>query len=269
MKNAFLIFLMVQFLNVQIQTAWGSEGIREVARSEAEGALLSRLESRLEGLNERRRMRLAYRLFKLNIQLRNRVLHMSEDEVQARLEQNPAQLSEKEIESDSKVAASQDAALAEELASLEGLDVLSSSDPGLVLPETHSLGERMSRASILAQSDQLLESLGAFQSDSGHLTKISFHDFKSQILKDAGKTLLKVILSLIVLTLGLSIITVAFIYLIVYSIAGVVTTSAWFYLLLFGTLIAMFFGIRAIIRSSNETSPLPIRVHPEPLLAWA
>ncbi len=255
MKNAFLIFLMAQFLNVQIQTAYGSEGIREVARSALESELLTKLEKRLEGLGERRRMYLAYRLFKLDIKLRNRLALMSDEQVRNRLERR---LSDEMAESiDSKN--SEDQAIAEELASIDGLDAIEApeevvskggfAEPGLI-----------TKAALLADADQLLESLGAVRGESGELFKVSYSSFKEHLSNDLGKVVLKVILSLIVLTLGLAIITVALVYLVVYAIAGVVTTTAWFYVILFGTLIAMFFGIRAIIRASVEISPSRIRI---------
>jgi len=250
MKNAFLIFLMAQFLNVQIQTAYATEGVSQFHAAEA-GAPMALLEAklgeRLQGMGERAQMRLAYRLFKINIKLRNRAAALSEEAFQERMSGALVPESEQTPE---------DQEIANEMSELDGVDVLSSDMSTMESsPAGKQFQSQISKSEVIRGADTFLISLGAKAEDSGRLGKISYREFKESLNRDVGTVILKIILSLIVLMMGLAIITVAFAYLLAYALAGVLVSGAWFYILLFGTLIGVFFGIRAIIRASVETNP--------------
>ncbi len=247
MKNLFLTFLIVQFLNVQIQSAFATEGVSQFQAAEA-GApvalLQAKLSERLQGMGERAQMRLAYRLFKINIKLRNRVAGMSEETFQERM--NGAVVPESE-------QTSEDQEIATGMSELDGVDVLSD---GLSSAGEARFGKveapQVSKAEVLRGADTLLISLGAKSLDSNRLEKVSYADFKESLNRDVGTVILKIILSLLVLMMGLAVITVAFAYLLAYAFAGVLVSGAWFYFVLFGTLIGVFFGIRAIIKASID-----------------
>jgi hypothetical protein len=246
MKNLFLSFLVFQFLNVQIQTAFATEGVSRFQAAEA-GApialLQAKLSERLEGMGERARMRLAYRLFKINVKLRNRVAAMSEETFQERMNGAEVEDSDQEI--------------AEEMSQIEGVDVLASGAESFE-GSSPEKGSRpgISKSAVIQGADSLLVSLGAKLDDSNHLEKIPYRQFSESLQRDAGTVVLKIILSLLVLMMGLAVITVAFAYLLAYALAGVLVSGAWFYFVLFGTLIGVFFGIRAIIRASLGPTPV-------------
>jgi hypothetical protein len=247
MKNAFLTFLIVQFLNVQIQSAFATEGVSQFHAAEA-GAPIALLEAklgeRLQGMGERAQMRLAYRLFKINIKLRNRAAALSEEAFQERM--NGALVPESE-------QTPEDQEIANEMSEVDGVDVLSGDINALESSQARKqFQSQISKSEVIRGADTLLISLGAKAEDSGRLEKISYREFKESLNRDVGTVILKIILSLIVLMMGLAIITVAFAFLFAYALAGVLVSGAWFYILLFGTLIGVFFGIRAIIKASLD-----------------
>ncbi|MBU6153339.1 MAG: hypothetical protein KGP28_03460 [Bdellovibrionales bacterium] len=247
MKNGFLSFLILQFLNVQIQSAFATEGVSQFQAAEA-GApialLQAKLGERLQGMGERAQMRLAYRLFKINIALRNRLAAMSEETFQERM--RGAEVSETQH-------AMEDQEIATEMSEIEGVDSLASGlESFAAVMSEKSSSSSYSKSEILQGADALLISLGAKTNESDRLEKISFRDFKESLNRDVGTVILKIILSLIVLMMGLAVITVAFAYLLAYALAGVLVSGAWFYFVLFATLAGVFFGIRAIIRASVE-----------------
>jgi hypothetical protein len=247
----FAFFLAAQFLNVQIQSAYGTEAV--MAYSPEQQQMLEQIENQvlhqLEDRSEKQLNRVAYRLYKLNVKLRNQLAKTSDEAIQLD---------------------------ADDQATIETFSMKSersqTETPTQALKEARN---QANRDAILAQQDDLLMALGSKAMEDGKLSKVSFQEFKENVSQlktksmrapaSAGRIIIKVILSLLVLAgagavlLGLWLLAIVFIF------AGgfIITVGTVVLMLTIAAIITgMVFAIKAIFSIKLPRSKDPGVVAP-------
>ncbi len=259
-KTIFTFFVLAQFLNVQIQSAFGSQGLQQALAPEVNSRLTlieNRIANRLENLGEKAQLKLAYRLYKLDVRLRNKAHTLSDDQLN-RAANGEALLQESLSKTDEEIVSE-----AKDLSVLEDIG----NEP---LPEFKK--QTVSGEDVKRQADPLLVQLGSSPDDQGFLSRASFEQFKDRIfglqeksLREPagfGRFLVKVILSLLIIMMALSLITAMLSYIIGYALIGLFFGGGWLYLFMAGVVVSILFSVRIIIRvGSARTSltqpPLP------------
>lgn len=244
----FAFFLAAQFLNVQIQSAYGTEAV--MAYSPEQQQLLQHLEGRifakLGDRSERQLNRVAYRLYKLNLKLRNRLVSS-----------NPSEPMEASFDADDR----------ETIATFS--DSPADSSHRTNRADSEALSEAKKQANpqkILEQADLLLTTLGSKTQSDGSLSKASFQDFKDQVKQlkanelrspaSAGSILLKVILALLVLAGAMAVLFGIFILLAVFIFAGGIIINVGVIVLLLA-IAAVIVGMVFAIKKLFSINPLP------------
>ena len=252
--RAFSWFVMLQFLNVQLQTAFATEAMQSVALEQspevrvALDLMRARLAALLENRSERVQMKIAYNLYKLDVRARNRTFRNSDEEVQARFEKMDQGLIDEQ-------------ALGQVEPELQSL-VDEATQKTAHAPSSDALSRKeIRREKILQNSDPVLISLGSELGASGKLTRASFKTFQDRVyaLKNANDSrapasvigvILKILLCLLVLAVGLGIVLVTGVVIALSMLGTGAGISMWYF---WGILAAVgigeFFGIRAIIRA--------------------
>jgi len=234
----FSLFLAAQFLNVQIQSAYGTEAV--TASSPEVQQLMQQVEeqvsAKLEGKSERQINRLAYKLYKLTVKARNKAVRNEAESI--------------EMDADDQ-------------------EVASTFNNGSAQVSTEDLKQaqkQIKKEQAIEQADVLLTALGSEKNDDGSLSKVSFSDFKSNVSKlkandlrapaSPGRIILKVIYCLLILlagiavfyVIGMAIVILAWIGSILWNIAAILVL-----IFLVGCVIGVIFGIRAVV---TEVRPL-------------
>jgi|GEM_PF-6166169 len=261
MKSIFTFFVLAQFLNVQIQSAFASRGLQHALAPEVSSRLEqieSRIANRLENLGERAQLRLAYKLYKLDVRLRNKAHTLGDDQINRSIQsggvaEGPA------LESLSKAD--------EEIVSeAKDLDVISDlgNEP---LPKFEN--QSVSGSDVKKQVDPLLVALGSESDEAGFLTRASFDTFKERIfglqersLREPagfGRFLVKVMLSLLIIMMALSLITAMLSYIIGYALIGLFFGGGWMFLLMMGVVVTLMYSVRIYIRVGANLTPQPLR----------
>lgn len=255
MKNRFRIrtrlfafFLAAQFLNVQIQSAYGTEAV--MAYSPEQQQLLQHLEGRifakLGDRSERQLNRVAYRLYKLNLKLRNRLVSAP-----------PAEPMEASFDADDR----------ETIATFSDSSVDSSHRTNRTNSEAMNEAKKQANPEkILEQADLLLTALGSKAQSDGSLSKASFQEFKDQVKQlkanelrspaSAGSILLKIILSLLVLAGAMAVLFGIFLLLAVFIFAGGIIINIGVIVLLLA-IAAVIVGMVFAIKKLFSINPLP------------
>jgi hypothetical protein len=255
-KPIFTFFVMAQFLNVQIQSAFGSQGLQQALSPELNSRIAlieSRIANRLDNLGEKAQLKLAYRLYKLDVRLRNKAHFMSDDQLN-RAANGEGLLQESLSKADEEIVTE-----AKDLAVLEDIG----NEP---LPEFQK--QTVSGERVKQQADPLLLQLGSSLDDNGLLTRASFDQFQDRILglqekslrepAGFGRLLVKVILSLLIIMMALSLITAMISYIIGYALIGLFFGGGWVFLLMTGVVFSIMFSVRVIIRvGSTGASVIP------------
>jgi len=240
----FAFFLAAQFLNVQIQSAYGTEAV--MAFSPEQQQLLQHIEGRIQAKlgdrSERQLTRFAYRLYKLNVKLRNHV------QISSVAETSSVQFDSEEQET---------------IAVFKDDRATNDSDIDL-----NAAKQQADPTQILNQADTLLSALGSDLRADGRLSKASFQEFKNHVsqlkTKDfrapasAGNILLKIILSLLVLAGAMAVLLGIFILLAVFIFAGGIIINFGVILLLLGIagiIVGMVFAIKKIFSFSPLRQP--------------
>ncbi len=253
MKSRFLAaFVLFQFLNVQVQTAFATEAMQDIARAQspeiqsAVQRIQNRLATLLESKTERMQLRIAFAVYKLDVRARNRTFLKSDEEIQAQVEQTDATLQEQDEISEPALQTLIDESKQKEVVAPVGVD----------------LSKRMlKRERILQNSDPVLIALGSNVKSDGRLTRASFKTFQDRVygLKDSndsrapasvGGVILKVLLSLILLAVGVGIIILTVLVIALSAFDSGPGISIWYLYAVIGAVgIGEFFGIRGIIRA--------------------
>jgi hypothetical protein len=234
----FSLFLAAQFLNVQIQAAYGTEAM--TASSPEVQLLLQQVEqqvtSRLEGKSERQINRLAYQLYKLTLKARNKAVRN--------------ELNSLEMDSDD-------------------LEVASTFENGTAPVSSEELSQakkQINQKQVIDQADTLLKALGSETQEDGSLSKASFSEFKEKTSQlnanelrapaSPGRIILKVIFCLLVLLAGIAVFYVIGIFLVLLAWVGTIAMNvAGILVLIFaiGCIIGVILGIKAVV---TQTKPL-------------
>jgi hypothetical protein len=253
-KPIFTFLILAQFLNVQIQSAFGSQGLQQALAPEMNARLSmieNRIANRLENMSEKAQLRLAYRLYKLDVNLRNKA-HSLNDEQLNRAANGEALVHESLSKSDEEIVNE-----AKDLPVLEDVGT----EP---LPEPAK--QPVSGEDVKKQADPLLMKLGSGADENGVLSRASFEQFKERIfglqersLREPagfGRFLVKVILSLLIIMMALSIITAMLSYIIGYALVGLFFGGGWLFLLMVGAVVSIMYSVRIIIRVGSTGMPL-------------
>lgn len=255
MKPLFTFFVLAQFLNVQIQSAYGAEGLQKALAPQVQSRLSlieGRITNRLAELGEKAQLKLAYRLYKIDVKLRNKSHTLSDDQIQQAV--NGQTLLQESL---SKA----DEELVNEAKDLEVIADIGD-EP---MPEFEK--QKVSGDEARRQADPLLIALGSELDEHGFLSRASFEQFKERIFNlqekslrepaGFGRFLVKVVLSLLIIMLALSLITAMITYIIGYALVGLFFSGLWLYLLLFGAVFTILYSVRIIIRvGSSGQRPL-------------
>jgi hypothetical protein len=256
MKNRFrfrtrllAFFLAAQFLNVQIQSAYGTEAV--MAYSPEQQQLLQHLEGRifakLGDRSENQLNRIAYRLYKLNVKLRNQVTNS-----------NAVEFTSSKLDSEDR----------------ETIAVFSDHPNSIDQSNTDPAKEEMKLAqqqanpeAILQQADTLLTALGSDSHSDGTLSKASYSTFKNHVAQlktkdlrapaSAGSIILKIILSLLVLAGAMAVLAGIFLLLAVFIFAGGIIINVGVIAVLLaiaGIIVGIVFAIKKIF-SINPLLP--------------
>ena len=245
-KSIFTFFVLAQFLNVQIQSAFGSQGLQHALAPEVNSRLSmveARIANRLDNLGEKAQLKLAYRLYKLDVRLRNKAHILSDDQINRAangesLAQESLSKADEEIVSEAK-----------DLSVLEDIG----NEP---LPEFEK--KPISGEEVRKQADPLLVMLGSSSDERGFLSRASFEQFKERIFglqekslrepANFGRFLVKVILSLLIIMMALSLITSMISYIIGYALIGLFFGGGWLFLFMAGAVVSILFSVRIFIR---------------------
>jgi hypothetical protein len=259
-KPIFTFVVLAQFLNVQIQSAFGSEGLQHAFAPEVNSRLAmieSRIANRLDNLSEKAQLKLAYRLYKLDVRLRNKAHTLSDDQIN-RAVNGEVPLHESLSKTDEEILSE-----AKEITVLEDVGT----EP---LPEFEK--RQVSGEEVKRQADPLLLKLGSELDGNGFLSRASFEQFKDRIfglqeksLREPagfGRFLVKVILSLLIIMMALSLITAMLGYMIGYVLVGFFFSGGWLFLLMAGMIVSILYSVRIIIRVGSNHSPLTQRPLP-------
>jgi hypothetical protein len=226
----FAFFLASQFLNVQIQSAYGTEAV--VAASPEARAVMAQLETKvmekLADKSERQLNRIAYRLYKLNLKLRNKAVKNDNEAYQMDLEDQEA------------------------IAPFADGETAQVNEQALKQAK-----EKADREKIISQSDALLTALGSTLQDDGSLSKVSFEEFKENAagLKandlrspaGIGRIIVKIILVLLVLALGYVVLLGIYVILFLLALAGAILSNLANILAIL-TLAAVIVGVVLLIK---------------------
>ncbi|MBU6153973.1 MAG: hypothetical protein KGP28_06685 [Bdellovibrionales bacterium] len=245
-KSIFTFFVLAQFLNVQIQSAFGSQGLQQALAPEVNSRLTlieNRIANRLENLSEKAQLKLAYRLYKLDVRLRNKA-HTLNDEQLNRAANGETLLQESLSKADEEIVSE-----AKDLSVIEDIG----NEP---LPELQK--QPISGNEVKKQADPLLLQLGSSLDDQGFLSRASFEQFKDRIfglqeksLREPagfGRFLVKVILSLLIIMMALSLLTAMLSYIIGYALIGLFFGGGWVFLFMAGIVVSLMFSVRIFIR---------------------
>jgi len=259
LTRAFTFFIAAQFLNVQIQTAYGTEAVTQ-ANPEVAQALKqmeAKIQSKIEGRSERAQLKYAYRLYKIDVKLRNRTFNKTDEEIQQRIEA----LDQGKVTAQTETLNDEDQELAQTLNSDEVLNDLA----GAQHVKISFNKSQVKKEQLLKNSDPLLLDLGSEVNDNGTFSKASFNTFQNKVF-EMGKSLdsrapasmnviVKIILSLLIVAAGLAIL---YFVLVVYALTvafGGTISSGGAMLLIFltvGSVVGMIFGLKAVLSAQNE-----------------
>jgi hypothetical protein len=228
----FTLFLAAQFLNVQIQSAYGTEAV--ISYSPEQQQLLRQIESRvlakLGDRSEKKLQRVAYRLYKLNVKLRNQ-LASSEQPEQTEINLDQEDRKTIEVFSDDRQTPN------------------TAANNAQVLNDLNEARKHANSNQILSQADSLLTALGSNIETDGRLSKASYSSFQDQLKQlktnelrspaSAGNIILKVILSLLVLAGAMAALGGILLLMAVFIFAGGIIIN-------FGVIVVLL-GIAAII----------------------
>ena len=226
----FTFFLASQFLNVQIQSAYGTEAA--VAASPEAQAVMAQLETKvmekLADKSERQLNRIAYRLYKLNLKLRNKAVKNDNETYQLDLEDQEA------------------------IAPFADGEQATVNEQALKQAK-----EKADRTKIISQSDALLTALGSSAQEDGSLSKVSFEEFKENAAKlkandlrspaGIGRIIVKIILVLLVLALGYVVLLGIYVILFLLALAGAILSNLANILAIL-TLAAVIVGVVLLIK---------------------
>jgi hypothetical protein len=254
MKKLFTLFVLSQFLNVQIQSCFATQGIQHALAPEVKSRLdliESRIQARLENMGEHTQLKLAHRLYKLDVRLRNKAHTLNDDQI-TRAANGEATLNESFSKNDE--------AILNEAKDLEFIsDVGNEPLPQL---EKH----QVSGTDVKKNVDPLLVSLGSETDEQGFLSRASFEGFKEKLFglqekslrepAGLGRLLVKIILSLLIIMMALSVITAMLSYIIGYALIGLFIGGGWLYLVMAGAVVSILLTVRIFIRVGRTTSPL-------------
>lgn len=243
----FSLFLAAQFLNVQIQAAYGTEAI--TASSPEVQQFLQQVEqqvtSKLEGKSERKINRLAYQLYKLTLKARNKAVRN--------------ELNSLEMDSDD----------------LEVASTFENGSASVSAEDLNQAKKQINQKQVIDQADVLLKALGSEALEDGSLSKASFYEFKQNVSQlnpgelrapaSPGRIILKVIFSLLILLAGIAVFYVVGIFLVLLAWVGTIAFNiAGILVLLFaiGCIIGVILGIRAVVTKAKS---LPLNPEGLPL----
>ena len=265
MKNSvlfkvFTFFIAAQFLNVQIQTAYGTEAITH-ANPELIHALKemeAKVQTRIENMSERAQLHYAYRLYKIDVKLRNKTFHKSDADIQQRIED----LNSNKIPKQEESTSTEDQELSQELSSEQAFhDLAGAQKIKISLNRT-----QIKKEQLLQNTDPVLLDLGSVQNENGTFSKASFQTFQGKVF-ELNKTLesrapssiniiVKVILSLLIVAAGLSILFFVYaVFALATAFASGITPLGYTVLILLtvGSISGMYFGLKALFSSKANT----------------
>lgn len=257
LSRSFCFVLILQFLNVQVQSAFATEAV--TGNSPIVAAAVSRvmkklevgIQNRVSHMSESAQLRLAYRLYQRTVRLRNRTYRKSDEEIQNRISNVANRRQNPEVDVALTKELTADQALFQELEALNAIP--------MKLKRSQA-----NRESLLAGTDPVLYRLGSVETETGELSRVSFASFVDHALEmnDAleGRypaslpIIVKIILSLLILVAGLAILYVALAVLAIGSVFGGLTTGGiiLFWVVVVGTITGVVFGIRGILRSELD-----------------
>ena len=236
----FVLFLAAQFLNVQIQSAYGTEAT--IASNPEAQAVMEQLEAnvmqKLADKSERQLNRIAYNLYKLNLKLRNKAAKNDNEAYELDAEDQEAILPFADKEQPVSVNES-------------------------ALKEAK---ENADREKIIEQSDILLTAFGSKVASDGSLSKVSFKEFKENASKmkannfrspaGIGRIIVKIILVLLVLALGYIVLLGVYAIILVLALAGLLIAHLG-NLLAFFSLALIVGGVVYLIKIIVKNQPAP------------
>ena len=265
-------FIAAQFLNVQIQTAYGTEAVTH-ANPETVQALKqmeAKVQSRIENLSERAQLKYAYRLYKVDVKLRNRTFHKTDEEIQQRIEA----LDQGKVTQQSEAPSAEDQELAQELNANQAFSDLA----GAHQIKVSFNRSQVKKEKLLENADPLLIDLGSEINDDGSFTKASFQTFQNKVFElnkvdsrapASMNVIVKILLSLLIVAAGLAILYVVLVvYVLSMIFGGTLTTggAALLILLSLGAVAGMIFGLRAVITAQINEDKFPL-IPSTPLLS--
>ncbi len=228
----FALFLAAQFLNVQIQSSFATEAITESSPEVLNliAELRNKITLKSEGKSSTAMMKIAYKLYKLDIKLHNKAVLTNIDQ------KNDLPISAEDLEPIKEYSS-------------ENYNIENQQIQNPEVNESH-------KQKVLANSTKTLIALGSTQNSNGELSKVTYQEFKKNIEENivelrgpasAGKVILQVILSLLIVAAGLTFFyfSAAIIGLMIWgnpAIPGALIIS----LLAAGLLTGMFFAVRAV-----------------------
>jgi hypothetical protein len=264
----FGFFILAQFLNVQIQSAFATAAITaaDPGVAQALNDLSQKVEAHYGSKSEERQLAIAYKFYGLANRLRNKVFHQSADEVQTQIQQldqnqiTPAMANVTASDEESEItqALNSDGGLSDLAPNRENASSLD-----------HS---QANRENLLKNSDPLLLDLGSSLNEDGTFAKIDFETFKANVFQIDQKqnhlrspasmnNALKVILATLIIAIGLvsvvyilAITAVAIAFGSITLLAGIVIG-----LLTSGIIIGVIFAVKAISNAKNESTLSPLR----------
>jgi len=233
------LFIAAQFMNVQIQAAYGTEAITQ-SNPEVQ-RLMQQVEeqitSKLEGKSDRQINRLAYKLYKLTVKARNKAVRNDAETM--------------EMDSDDQEVA----------------NTFNNGAAQISPEELKQAQKQIKKEQAIEQADALLAALGSESQEDGSMTKVSFNEFKDHVSKlkandlrapaSPGKIILKVIYCLLILLAGIALFYVLAMAIVLLAwIGSILWNVAAILILLFvvGCVIGVVFGIRAVVSASNDTN---------------
>lgn len=246
LTKSFVFFLIAQFLNVQIQSSFATEAV--TSHNPYVQQMMKKLEDRITlkmgEKSEYALNRIAYRLYKMDLKLRNKAVKKEAGEADL--------LSKEDHETMSLFQDGASPELAQEFNKLDR--------------------KQVKKEKILADTDSLLIALGSELQLDGSLSKATFNEFKEKVSQleasqlrapaSVGKIILKVILSLLIAASGLALFYFS-VVIIALSVWGgtILAANAQILIILLaaGLLTGVIFGITAVWTSAlraNQHSPL-------------
>jgi len=179
--TAFVI--AAQFLNVQLNIAMGNRAMAEMMPEYR--AAMQQLESRVggifDGMTEAAELKLAYRMYRVGVKARNRVLKMSEEQFQSRLKR----VTRTPGRSEDAPPTMEETELAQEVNGIDELGELKNGyDQADQIDETPIM---TSKADFMAKVDPVLTALGSVTKANGKMTIAKKSVFTKNILELSKK----------------------------------------------------------------------------------